>query len=327
MSDPHAPADAPAPPEAPAAPVPAPETPAAEALPVDALAAESPSAEAADAEAPSAEAPDAAAAAPAMSPAACGARLAELFPALFGPAGPPKPIKLRIHADLQQRAPGVFSRRVLGPFFARHTTTTAYLRALSTATHRFDLDGQPAGEVSEEHRAAATAELARRKAIVDARRAAERAAARPPRAAPAGAPAAPAEGEVPARRDARPARPERLERPARPDRPDRPGRPGRPERPARTEGPRPERRPERRPDARPDRRPSAAPAAARPAAPQVEPREPQDPAQRERAMLLRLFESSPLTKANFCALKRMAEPELDAQLALARQERDARRKG
>ena len=46
-----------------------------------------------------------------------------------------------------------------------------------------------------------------------------------------------------------------------------------------------------------------------------------DPAQRERAMLLRAFESSPLSKANFCVLKRMKEAELDALLAQARAER------
>ena len=37
-------------------------------------------------------------------------------------------------------------------------------------------------------------------------------------------------------------------------------------------------------------------------------------------MLLRQFESSPLTKANFCVLKRITEAELDAQLAQARAE-------
>ena len=46
-----------------------------------------------------------------------------------------------------------------------------------------------------------------------------------------------------------------------------------------------------------------------------------DPAQRERALLLRQFESSPLTKANFCVLKRIPEAELDALLAQARAER------
>jgi ProP effector len=54
---------------------------------------------------------------------------------------------------------------------------------------------------------------------------------------------------------------------------------------------------------------------------------PVDPAQRERAMLLRSFEGSPLSKANFCVLKRISEADLDAALALARQERQARHPG
>jgi hypothetical protein len=70
---------------------------------------------------------------------------------------------------------------------------------------------------------------------------------------------------------------------------------------------------------------------ARPATPPTEPEHragaplPADPAQRERALLLRAFESSPLSKANFCALKRLSETELDAQLAQAREERGGRR--
>ena len=37
-------------------------------------------------------------------------------------------------------------------------------------------------------------------------------------------------------------------------------------------------------------------------------------------MLMRAFDSSPLTKANFCALKGITVDHLDAQLVLARQE-------
>ena len=58
-----------------------------------------------------------------------------------------------------------------------------------------------------------------------------------------------------------------------------------------------------------------------PAPPEV--REPVDPARRDRAILLRQFESSPLTKANFCVLRRISEAELDTQLTLARAERPA----
>ena len=41
-------------------------------------------------------------------------------------------------------------------------------------------------------------------------------------------------------------------------------------------------------------------------------------------MLLRSFESSPLSKANFCALKGLAVAELEAVLAQARQEHTER---
>ena len=112
-----------------------------------------------------------------MSPAACAAKLAELFPALFGP-GAPRPLKLRVQADIQQRAPGVFTRKSLSIFLQRHTTGTAYLKALVNAPHRVDLDGMAAGDVADEHRQAAVAELERRRAIHDARRAAERDAQR-----------------------------------------------------------------------------------------------------------------------------------------------------
>src|SRR5574343_850825 len=73
------------------------------------------------------------------SPAATGARLAELFPALF--TGPAKPLKLRIQVDIQERAPGEFSKQALSAFFRRHTGTTSYLTAVSQGTQRFDLDG------------------------------------------------------------------------------------------------------------------------------------------------------------------------------------------
>lgn len=51
---------------------------------------------------------------------------------------------------------------------------------------------------------------------------------------------------------------------------------------------------------------------------------PEDPARRERALLLRSFESSPLTATNFCALKGLALGDFEAQIALARRERDER---
>jgi ProP effector len=174
-----------------------------------------------------------------LSAAACAVKLAELFPAVFGP-GAPRPLKLRVQADVQQRAPGLFTRKTLAIFLQRHTTSTAYLKALVNAPHRVDLDGMPAGEVAEEHRRAAVAELERRRAIRDARRAAERDAQR--------------KAFDEARRQ----------------------------------------------------------------------READDRAQGDRAALLRAYETTTLTRANFCALKGIAEAGLEAALVQARQERERR---
>jgi ProP effector len=253
-------------------------------------------------------APAAPAAPVGVSPAECGARLATLFPALFiapGAPGPFKPIKLRIHTDIQARAPGEFSKRVLGIFFSRYTTTNAYLKAIVAAgAQRFDLDGAPAGEIAEEHRAAAVEELARRQAIAAERRAMQQPRRAPPPSQRDDAPAA----------EGAPARPRQERKPEarRPPRRDE----QRGERPERRDrgGPRPhpqQRTPHR--DHLPPRpqQPEQAPTMALPA----------DPAQRERALLLRSFEASTISKANFCALKRMSEAELDALLAQARAER------
>jgi sRNA-binding protein len=159
--------------------------PLGETLPADEAAAETPEAAeptddgavaeagSADATPPPAAAPSAAEAgsAPQLSPADTAALLKKLFPALF--SGAPKPLKLRIQADIQERAPGRFSKQSLSGFFRRHTGSTSYLMALSRATQRFDLDGAPAGELSAEHRQLAAAELTRRRGLNDARRAEE----------------------------------------------------------------------------------------------------------------------------------------------------------
>ena len=100
-----------------------------------------------------------------------GPRLKARFPALF--VGAPKPIKLRIQQDIQARAPGAFSRQALSAFFRRYTGSTGYLHAVANGRERFDLDGQPAGPISEEHRQAAREELTRRRARHEERRALE----------------------------------------------------------------------------------------------------------------------------------------------------------
>ena len=275
-----------------------------------------------------------------MTPAACGARLAELFSALFAAEGPRKPLKLRIQADIQLRAPGVFSKRLLSFFFSRYTTTTAYLKALAQLPHRFDLDGNPAGDIADEHRQAAVAELARRQAIVDERRAAHRQAQR------AAGPAAAARDDSQAANDRGPRpgpRPDGPDKPrgARPPRHDR-GPDGPAARPHRTErrddggagrprsggAPRPERgafagRP---PQDRHHAKPHAPHAHAHPGRthPDAGAPLPDEPERRARALLLRAWESSPLAKPNFCALKGLNMAEFDAQIELARRERAER---
>ena len=97
----------------------------------------------------------------------CGPQLKKLFPALF--SNPPKPLKLRIQADIQARSPGLFTKPQLSAFLRRYTGSHAYLNALVKATHRFDLDGNPGDELSDEHRTAAGEELARRRANTQAR--------------------------------------------------------------------------------------------------------------------------------------------------------------
>jgi sRNA-binding protein len=102
-----------------------------------------------------------------MTPAECRQALKQRWPALF--AGPAKPIKLRIQKDIQERDPGAFTRSVLSGFLHRHTGSTSYLLAVARGGPRFDLDGKPDGEVSEEHRKVASDELARRRANQTAR--------------------------------------------------------------------------------------------------------------------------------------------------------------
>jgi hypothetical protein len=95
------------------------------------------------------------------------AELRKRFPALFGRQI--KPLKLRIQADIQAAAPGVFTRPGLSAFLRRFTGGNGYLIALSKASHRYDLFGAEAGELLDEHRAAAVTELARRRELNAAR--------------------------------------------------------------------------------------------------------------------------------------------------------------
>lgn len=332
MSTPEIPTDA----EVTAA-TPAPETPA----PIEVAAVSGPALDAApEIAAETAVEETAAAPSPAktpdMSPAECARQLRERFPALFD--GPARPLKLRIQADIKERAPGVFSRATLSAFLRRHTNTTAYLVALTKAASRTDLDGQPAGDISDEHRTVAQQELDRRRALHQERRAQEAKQQRESRrgAAPQGEAAAGEPAREPREpREPREARPPRAPRPPRGEgRPPREARDSREPREPRAPGSRPPRqdrdaqprpprgeRPERqdRP-ARPPRDEAARAAAApvRQEAP-VE-RVQDDPQRRERAQLLRDFERSSLKRSSFCVLRGVPEDQLDALLEQARRE-------
>lgn len=274
-----------------------------------------------------------------LPPAECGALLAQHFPALFG-AGRALPIKLRVQADIQQRVPGVFSRKSLSIFLHRHTTSTPYIKALLNAPHRFDLDGQPAGEVAEEHRAAAAAELDRRQAIVQARRTAEREAHNAARRAAPQAPAAGGAASSAPSTDADtapgPQRPRHGPAGARPPRRS----PGQPQNqaPGQPHGRRADSRP---PKPRPQHDAPRPPPPQRPEPPRAEtpssaptaPAEPLTPeqaaeleARRSRAAVLRAYETTTLTRANFCALKGMSDAALEAILVQARAERGQRQR-
>lgn len=217
-------------------------------------------------------------ASPTMSLADCQRELAQRFPALFGPDGGPQPIKLRIHVDIQAQAPGVFTRRNLAHFLSRHTTSTAYLKALVKAPYRLDLQGVPAGEIAAEHRQAAQVELERRKALMAERR---RSSGRRPEGAPETA--------------------------------------AQPTNPALTPAATPAAAHARREDSRPRKPPRHKLSPSQSSAPPSQ----QTPEASKRAEMLRAFESSPLSKANFCALKGLREAELDEVLALALKERRA----
>ena len=277
--------------------------------------------------------------------------LAEHFPALFG-AGVIKPIKLRVQADILPRAPGVFTKKALSIFLQRHTTSTAYLRALvAEGATRTDLDGQPVGEVAAEHRDAAGVELERRRAIVEAKKLAGREAARASRhdarqrqatAAPGASQQAPvlrsdspATGEQPAPSGAPSVPPGTSDRSGRSARSSRPGQAPRHPRPPQAgmqrgpgrpgdSGPGSLRRPHQPlPERKPARSREQAPVNA-PTLPLTPEQAVEAEARLQRALLLRSFEQSPLSKANFGALKGLSEEALDALLTRARQERGSR---
>ena len=74
--------------------------------------------------------------------------LCESFPAAFNVSGP-KPLKLHIDKDLL--ANGHLSQDVIGQGLACYTGRARYLDSLTVGATRIDLEGKPAGTVSERH--------------------------------------------------------------------------------------------------------------------------------------------------------------------------------
>lgn len=86
-----------------------------------------------------------------------------------------KPLALGIHKVLLERQPELGKDNIRNALRG-HTASTRYLKALSQAEQRFDLDGQAAGEVTEEQRAQAFGEVKERIRKANERRKEEEAA-------------------------------------------------------------------------------------------------------------------------------------------------------
>jgi ProP effector len=72
-----------------------------------------------------------------------------------------RPLAIGIHKSLVEKLPGG-SPGALRQAMRLHTNSTRYLKALATGEVRFDLDGNPSGEVTPEQRDQAAKELRER---------------------------------------------------------------------------------------------------------------------------------------------------------------------
>lgn len=80
------------------------------------------------------------------------------------------PLAIGIDKQVLARLPGI-DKKALRIALGLHTNSTRYLKAMEKAQQRFDLDGNVAGEVPDEHRARASEALKERfKKIAQQRR-------------------------------------------------------------------------------------------------------------------------------------------------------------
>ena len=81
------------------------------------------------------------------------------IPVLFDPERA-KPLKIGAGNELAKSRPEGTSHATARAALKRWTSSPAYLRALAAGGSRYGLDGEPIGEVTEEHQRAARARLA-----------------------------------------------------------------------------------------------------------------------------------------------------------------------
>lgn len=96
-----------------------------------------------------------------IEPRALLQRLQSAFPAFRDC----KPLAIKIDASIVERMPDI-DRKSLRAALRMHTASTRYLKAVERAQQRFDLDGQPVGEVTDEQRTHAATTLKERFAAV-----------------------------------------------------------------------------------------------------------------------------------------------------------------
>lgn len=120
------------------------------------------------------------------------AYLAEKFPLCFSLEGEAKPLKIGLFQDLSEalKDDERVSKTQLRHALRQYTSNWRYLHGCKVGAVRVDLQGNPAGELEQEHADHAAQQLAEAKALVAQKRAAEKAAKavtekkRPARGAP-----------------------------------------------------------------------------------------------------------------------------------------------
>ena len=129
--------------------------------------------------------------------------LAERFPHCFSAEGEARPLKVGIFQDLVERVDGEMnlSKTQLRSALRLYTSSWRYLYGIKAGAVRVDLDGNPCGELDEQHVAHARQQLEEAKARVQAQRAEQQAKKRE-------AAAAAGEGDAP-RRERKPRPPVR----------------------------------------------------------------------------------------------------------------------